>query len=372
MHADHRAMSPSRRLPKSAMIVPGLGICFALLFAAQNYYRSHVLGVEASLSQVLLESLTRWLFYAALAPAVGWLVFRVPLESGRLRARVPLHVAGAVLFAVVHCVATGLVYRAFHVYPREDSLGEAIRRLLLVFFGLDFVNYWTISGVYHAIRYHEETRSRELIATELRMLLIEARLQALRAQLNPHFLFNTLNATSVLALTGERDQVVRMLGALSELLRVALDRELPQEIPLSRELDILDRYLEIQRIRFGDRLTVEVTIEPAARAASLPSMALQPLVENALQHGIAARPGPGILRVNAHREGGDLVVRVEDSGPGFAAVERVTGADVGIGLGNTRERIDQLYGSAGKLVCGNLSAGGAFVELRLPWHGDVR
>src|SRR5262249_34230450 len=148
---------------------------------------------------------------------------------------------------------------------------------------------------------------------ELRTRLAKARLDHLRAQLNPHFLFNTLNALSTLALTGERDQLVRTLSRLSDLLRVAIDRHLPQEIPVARELDLLECYLDIQRTRFGERLTIVPEIDAGVRDAMLPSMLLQPLVENAIQHGIESRPGPGRVTFTARREASRLRIRVEDT-----------------------------------------------------------
>ncbi len=354
------------RLPHSAWIVPGLGLFFALLFATQNYTRDLIFHVGGGLGTIAMQSFPRWLLYAALAPAVGWFVYRFPVEQRRVAAHLPWHVLGAVVFAALHCVLIALLYRTFHVYPREDSIGEAIGRLALSFFGINFIVYWTIAAAYHALRYHEESRSRELVEAELRASLTEARLQALRGQLNPHFLFNTLNAVSVLALTGERDHVVQALSELSDLLRVALDRGLPQEIPLARELQILDSYVGIQRMRFGDRLTIAIEATPEARRALVPSMILQPLVENALQHGLAARPGPGGVRVSAARDAGTLVLAVEDTGPGFT---NGTPAGHGIGLANTEARLEQLYGAGHRLEHGNLdAAGGAFVRIRLPFR----
>jgi len=209
-------------------------------------------------------------------------------------------------------------------------------------------------------------REHDRLAASLKAWLVEARLDHLRAQLNPHFLFNTLNAVSTLALTGEREPVVATLSSLSTLLRVAFDRSLPQEIPLARELEILDQYLAVQRVRFGDRLTVVTTIADDAREAQLPSMMLQPLVENALHHGLERRPGPGRVTISARRAGGTLAVRVEDTGPGLAPA--ATGLRPGIGLANTRARLVELYGDAQSLTIANAEGGGACVEVVIPFR----
>lgn len=359
-------MSSRRRIPPAAILIPALGLFFAVLFGGQNLYREHVLRMNPDMRNIVIDAFTRWLLYAALAPAVGALVARFPLQRGHLR-RWPLHILAAIGFAVLHAVTMGIVYRILHVYPREDSLLEAIGRLLMVFFGVNFVVFWAISGVYHALRYHREVVNREQLAAQLRARLAQSQLDYLRGQLNPHFLFNTLNAVSTLALTGERDQVVKTLSSLSDLLRVSLDRGLPQQIPLARELELLEGYLEIQRTRFGDRLALVADIDPAASAALLPSMMLQPLVENALQHGIEARPGPGRVTVTVRRQATRLCIRVEDTGPGFAAASQSHNGN-GIGLSNTRARLEHLYGDAQSLECGNHADGGAFVHVVLPFH----
>ena len=357
----------SRRLGNPALLIPALGLGFALLFSAQNLYRSEVLHLHVDLKNVAVESLTRWLLYAAFAPLVGALVARFPIERGHGARRWALYAASGVLFAGFHSVGMGLVYAALKVYPPQDTVFEAIMRLSLVFFGVNFVVFWATAGVYHALRYHREALAREQLASTLTGLLSEARLENLRAQLNPHFLFNTLNAVSALALTGEREQVVRTLSQLSDILRVSLDPNLPQEIPLARELELLEGYLEIQRVRFGERLALVPDIAPAALDALVPTMLLQPLVENALQHGIEARPGPGRVVVLARREADMLCLRVEDTGPGFQA-GAAGSARAGIGLSNTRARLEQLYAGAQSLVCGNLAGEGAFVEVRLPFR----
>jgi two-component system, LytTR family, sensor kinase len=199
--------------------------------------------------------------------------------------------------------------------------------------------------------------------SNLRTSLAEARLAALRAQLNPHFLFNTLNAISTLALKGDRAAVTETLGRLSGLLRAALDED-TQEIPLAREIDFLDDYIAIQRIRFADRLSVEQRIAPDTLASLVPTMILQPIVENAIEYGVNARRGGGRVNVLASRNNGALVIEVRDTGPGFVR----SSMHNGIGLANTRARLEQLYGSAYRFEYGTAVEGGASVRITIPFH----
>src|SRR4029077_3383259 len=171
-------------------------------------------------------------------------------------------------------------------------------------FYLDLLTYWAIVGMYLALHY-----------SNLRTSLAEARLAALRAQLNPHFLFNTLNAISTLALKGDHAAVTETLGRLSGLLRAALD-EHTEEISLAREVDFLDDYVAIQRIRFADRLWMEQSIAPETLTGLVPTMILQPIVENAIEHGVNAQRGVGHVKLSAVRNNGMLVIEVRDSGPG--------------------------------------------------------
>jgi sensor histidine kinase YesM len=199
--------------------------------------------------------------------------------------------------------------------------------------------------------------------SNLRTSLAEARLAALRAQLNPHFLFNTLNAISTLALKGDHAAVTETLGRLSGLLRAALD-EHTEEISLAREVDFLDDYVAIQQIRFADRLSMQQSIASDTLSGLVPTMILQPIVENAIEHGVNAQRGVGRVKVSAVRDNGMLVIEVRDSGPGF----RPDAAHDGIGLANTRARLEQLYGPDYRFEYGSVPEGGASVRIAIPFH----
>jgi anti-sigma regulatory factor (Ser/Thr protein kinase) len=224
-------------------------------------------------------------------------------------------------------------------------------------------------------------RSRVAEATRLEHQLAEARLEVLRAQLNPHFLFNTLNAVAALVQQDPRG-VRRMIALLSDLLRDTLDRTSEPEVPLWRELEMLGRYLEIMEIRFRGALETRVSVEPATRDALVPHLILQPLVENALKHGVGQAGSSGRVEISAYREGTDLVLAVRDTGSGGVATLRGgvsrawseeaqlsgNGREGGFGLRHTRERLRQLYGDQAILRLRRPVEGGTVAEVRLPYH----
>ncbi|HEX7880370.1 MAG TPA: sensor histidine kinase, partial [Candidatus Eisenbacteria bacterium] len=362
MHGSSTA-GPRRSFP-GALLIPVIGLVFAFLFAAQNVYRGVILGEPIGWRDMLANTLPRFLAYSLLAPLVGWLVERAPVGGANAWRALGVQIAGGVTFAIVHSALIAMYFAIFHLYPAGETLVGAFRRLMVVHFGMDLIVFAGITGAYHAQRYVREVRERDRRAAALEQQLTAARLDALRSQLNPHFLFNTLNVTSAMALAGERDRVVETLGSLGQLLRVSLDPTLPQLVPLEREMALLDAYLDIQRVRFGERLTIDWEVAADARAVPVPSMLLQPLVENALQHGIAERPGPGRVGIHAARREGRLMLRIEDDGPGFNGADQPKGH--GVGLGNTRARLAELYGDRASLRTGNRPDGGAFVAIELP------
>jgi sensor histidine kinase YesM len=229
-------------------------------------------------------------------------------------------------------------------------------------------------GAFYAIDYQKKYSAHERAVAELALKtsrlegsLARANLEALRMQLNPHFLFNTLNAISVLALKGERQNVVRMLTRLSDLLRLALENA-HQVVTLEEDLAFLQPYLEIEQVRFRDRLQVVTDVPPETLDAEVPSLLLQPLVENAVRHGIAQRTAPGLVEIRAFTADGRLVLEVRDSGPGFPADHAAVGERTGVGLANTRARLEQLYGADYRLETVNAPGGGAIVRVVIPFR----
>jgi len=346
----------------TATLLCGAALLLSVIEAGQIYLRSTVGGPPVQWLPATLNALPFWLLLAALTPLAIQLARRWPLDLEPRARAVAIHFAGAAGFAVVHASTMALVtsVRTGWTFPYTGLLSKVLSFAFVV----EVLIYFVIVGAVHALRFQAQSRERERQAAALQASLAEAQLQGLRAQLNPHFLFNTLNAVSVLALKGEQESVVRVLSLLGDILRACLDETRGQESSLDAELQLMERYLEIQRIRFADRLTVHTDIDEAVRSALVPTLILQPIIENAVTHGISTSPGSGRIHISAHRENGLLRLSVADSGPGFGKSPRNGG---GLGLSNTRARLEQLYGEAHRFTIGPSPDGGALVCIVVPY-----
>ncbi|RPH62801.1 MAG: histidine kinase [Acidobacteria bacterium] len=355
-----------RQILQVAGVIVGCSIILALIEATQVYLASTDMEPMRITWRVAFEkTMPSWLVLAALTPGILYLSNRFPFERRNWVRSLAVHALAGVVFAFAHLAGTELLYLS--VAEKTKGFRSGFSQLLHFYFALDVFTYWAIVAACLGFYYYREYRNRELTASRLQASLTEARLEALRAQLNPHFLFNTLNAISALSLKGEPVVVAEMLGRLSDLLRATLDHGRTQEIPLARELEFLDSYLAIQRLRFGERFTVTQRISPETLDALVPSLILQPIVENAVVHGIGKQLGRGSIDISATRDNGVLRLEVRDSGPGFTALP-----DEGIGLGNTRSRLEQLYGTGYAFECGRAPEGGAVVRITIPAHLEPR
>jgi sensor histidine kinase YesM len=227
---------------------------------------------------------------------------------------------------------------------------------------IGLLGYAVLFGAVIAIDYYSRLREREVTTEALRRQLAEARLETLRMQLNPHFLINTMNTIAMLVRRGDRTDAVEMLARLSDLLRQTLVESPPQESTLRGELAFIERYLDIERVRFADRLREEVDIHPSLLDSAVPTLVLQPLVENAIRHGVARRATSGLIRISGRPAGDGLELQVADDGPGFTPGLETTG----IGIGNTRSRIAQLYGPEASLTYAARAGGGTIATLLIP------
>jgi sensor histidine kinase YesM len=276
-----------------------------------------------------------------------------------------------------HCLAL-FVFTAAHVALATSARGVILDALTersfdwwsyfreRFFLNLDWemMTYWAIVAVVHALDYHRESQERELTAAQLQAQLAEAQLEALQRQLHPHFLFNTLNTISALM---HRDvhAADEMLVQLSDLLRLTLDRIGTQQVPLTDEVDFLRKYLEIEQTRFGDRLQVNIDVDPEVLDAPVPNLILQPLVENALRHGIGPRVGGGRIDVDARQVEGSLMMTVRDDGVGLSP-DRLNAFHSGVGLSNTRSRLENLYGERHRFEFQTPAGGGLVVTIVIP------
>ena len=365
--------------------------CVGIVEAAQVYTAALATASPYSWRQAFAMTMPSWYILAALFPMIVLLSHQFTLGQRQWRRALLVHIAAAVAFSFVHIAGSTWLSRELLGVAAINPFASMLTAQLGIYFVVDVLTYFALVGGYHAYEYARRYNEREraaaqlaLKASRLEASLAVANLDSLRMQLNPHFLFNTLNAIAVLAMKGERQGVVRMLTLLSDLLRLSLDQR-KQVVTLREELDMLDVYLEIEQVRFKDRLTVERAVEPEALDAEVPSLLLQPLVENAIKHGISRQTGAGTVRVEGHVVHGDtLELRVLDTGPGFGAaalgqekgrVGRVRAARgdaapsperLGVGTANTRARLEQLYGADQSLELCNRPEGGACVTVRIP------
>ncbi len=331
-----------------------------ILFDGSSTFLSYSYSPQNQIAfpTALLYALVEWSTWAILAVPTVLVASRVSLDKGqRVRAIVVLLLVG-VFIAWARVWLQGVASQlAFHAQPGPMPL-RVVRQ-----WPANFLTYFVLLIAYFAVRYYRMYRERELRATQLEAGLAQARLEALRMQLHPHFLFNTLNSISTL-MHRDVEAADDMLAALSDLLRAALEHSAEQEVPLKDELDLLRRYLDIEQIRFGDRLRVRLDIDPQCLDALVPNLILQPLAENAIRHGIDPRTEPGSLVITATRSDSRLILRVSDDGPGIpdgVAIEE------GVGLSNTRARLQQLYGNPEALHL-HSAPGGFIVTVTVPYH----
>jgi two-component system, LytTR family, sensor kinase len=347
------------------ILLPIAGVCLllAVLETVQQHASNELRDAKITFGYTAISSMVPWLSLILFLPFTLWMAERFPVSQGQWRRALPIHLLALFLIAAVHTGVTVATYQLLSG-PASTSFWLFWFKIFTWRFATNFALYGAVVGVVHARRATEAVREREQAALKLEASLAEARLSALREQLQPHFLFNTLNAMSTLALRGDSESVTRGLTVLSDLLRFTLETQRTQEVPLAEELAFIDQYLELMMLRFGDRLTVLREIDDHALDAAVPVMLMQPLVENAIRHGIAEVPGPGTLRIIVTRKGETLEVELQDSGPGFRVAERRDG----IGLSNTRARLTALHGPAATMECGTVNGRGGLVRVTLPYR----
>lgn len=363
----------------------GVWTVVALAATCSIYELNRSRGYPMTFTSVLGLELSQILTYAPLTPFVFALAIGFPIQRGNWIRRSLLHLSFALAFSIVHSILRGITpYAAWdaraggfvsgiwnsqaHIFEIKWKL---FRSLLLSNVVDDITGtYVPIVLVGHAVSYYRKFRNRTLHSAKLETQLAKSHLQALKSHLQPHFLFNTLHSISALMLTDVK-AADKMMARLSDLLRMTLASSGTQITCLSRELEFVAGYLEIEKVRLGERLNVVFEVAPETLDAQIPSLLLQPLVENAIRHGISRLSSGGNLWITASHDGGDLCLRVRDNGPGLVQSADVS-TGTGLGLRTTRERLQTLYGNAQSFEVRDTPNGGAEVCVRLPFRIEPR
>lgn len=333
------------RLRRAALVLLGLWTLVAILMAVQSHYRYALAGRPITWGYAFGAEFVYAYLWAAATPPILWLATRFPLTRQSWIRNIPLHL----LVALSCSLATKAVWDLVFLQPPK--------RFAAIAWAIDygFLQYALILLSLYLWDYRRRS-------AQLEAQLAQAQLAALRMQLHPHFLFNTLHAISEL-IHQKPAAAERMIVRLSEFLRLTLDQSNIAEVTLRQELDFLHRYLGIEKIRFEDRMQVDIQADPATLEAAVPNFLLQPLVENALRHGLAHRLEGGLLRIGSRRINGRLALSVWDNGPGPGCKQIIPG----YGLGLTQERLQRLYGGDHRLELRACEGGGCEVEIEIPW-----
>lgn len=350
-----------------AALIFGIWTLIGLVFSVQWYFAAFRSEQPVAWTRALYVQMSWGYLWALATPLVLWLVHRFPIDKQNwLRNSLTHLLTSTLLIFLIGIVGHIILYlnygrSAGRPFMFQNSLRHAVN------------NYTEGMGVYllitflaYAYSYYQRYRQGELRASQLEAQLSQAQLQALKMQLHPHFLFNTLHSISAL-LHKDTESARKMITRLGDFLRLTLENSGTQEVTLKQEMEFLRCYLEIERIRFQDRLTTRVFVDPDALDTRVPNLILQPIVENAIRHGIAPRSTPGEIEIRAKQEDGFLRIQVRDNGPGLPMNRSVDSLfKKGLGLMNTQTRLDRLYGVEHRFKIANDPAGGLAVTLEIP------
>jgi two-component system LytT family sensor kinase len=343
------------------------GLCtfIGLTSAGQFYYSNLALETPVAWSRAWRASLTDWYILALLYFGAAFVSQRFPLERPFRFRNVAIHIGCSGLFSVTHLAAYVLV-RAM-VFPSDHfAFVESFNWWFARRFHGNLIYYWTFVIAAHALHWYQRLRERELKAAELEARLAETKLAALKAQLEPHFLFNTLNTIAELV-HDDPNAAEQTLTRLSDLLRLSLKASGEKQVSLQEEIAFVEPYLDIQRLRMGSRLAVCWEIDPNALPARVPNLLLQPIIENAIKHGIGPLPDGGTITVTARCDNGQLTIAVRDTGAGITSHPDGSVKE-GVGLSNLKTRLNCLYGTRHQFSLRNLPQGGCELSVCLPLH----
>jgi signal transduction histidine kinase len=355
------------------LIIFGFWTFFSFLYANQIYFEMlHNPNMHHSWWRIAFWQLVVWYLWGFLSPLILGLGRRFPVEGRARLTGLAVHLLACVFFSAMHvAVATAvrMIIRPFDIWSDSNPFLIQYQAELSNFFLVDVLVYWAVFGVGYAFDYRERYRERESQAAELRAQLAQARLESLKMQLHPHFLFNTLHTIAGLVRTNEKGQAVNMISGLSDLLRHALESADAQQVALKEEVKFIELYLDIQKVRFSDRLSVQIEIAPDTLNALVPNLVLQPLVENAIRHGISLKNSSGLLSIKSYCENGSVRLIVSDDGPGLPSDWSLEKSE-GIGLANTNARLKQLYGNKYRFDVSNGKNGGTTSSITIPFQAS--
>ena len=361
-------------------VAAAVWMSFALVQVVQSFVLARAAGRAWTLTGAVVGGFPWWISWMILTPLIAWLAERFPFTAGRHWQALGKHTMAGIAVALLQVVSVGAIfwYTTGQYSGVATSLGNQVQRFFGNFFLESIVTYAGTAGVFIAIDFARAVRDEAVIRARLEAKtaalessVAQARLDALSMQMNPHFLFNTLTAISGLVSQERKAEAREVIQRLGELLRQSLGNGNGPFNTVAREAELLEDYLYIQRLRFSDRLTANVDIDRQARDLLIPTMLLQPLVENAIRHGVEPKEGKGTVQVRVTRDADSLTIRIADSGKGFTLGGDGRPAREGIGIANTRERLDHIYGNAASLVLSNPVDGGAEAVVVLPVMADA-
>lgn len=339
------------------------GLYFAIQVYLQHAYEAHPI----TLTQALLRGVVFWLLWVVSSPLILWLARTFPIPRREWLDGLLFHAPAGFIFSFAHLLVYVVISSRLSKGVWPDSVSATLAEFQPVFlssFAWWSLIYWTILLASYAFDYYHRYQEGQLRASKLETELAQSQLAALKMQLHPHFLFNTLHSISAL-MREDVEAADQMIARLGEFLRMTLRNSGEQETTLEQELKFLECYLEIERLRFQDRLTTRIEAEPDAMEARVPNLFLQPIVENAIRHGVARQMSEGVVAISARRDNGRLRVEVRDNGPGLAPKN---GMADGVGLANTRSRLRRLYGDDHDFGMMNAAEGGLVVSLEIPFR----
>jgi two-component system, LytTR family, sensor kinase len=343
------------------LIIAAASLVPALLNAFTTYLTSRFVGRGTADWGAVVFAVALWLSFGALTPITYVLAHQYPLKREAIGRTILAHLIGAAVLCIAWSSAGVALALLLNRRPPQETFLRYYVYWVLTNLPWAVFLYFTVLGCIYAFTYYREAREREAQQARLAAQLAEARLGALRMQLNPHFLFNSLNAITVLVRDQNTGDASHMLELLSGILRQVLQSGKRQHVTLDEELRFIEKYLAIEQVRFSDRLQVHWSIEPEVRDALVPEFILQPLVENAIRHGVAKRSEAGLIEITGKSSDGEMVLSVRDDGPGYRPV-----SDSGVGHANTRVRLETLYGKAGELLVLDAEGGGTLATVRFP------